>query len=110
MHHGETLMSVSVPLKDPKKIKSSTNRHRISTLLASMDISPRDRDLFYKHMGHSEKINQTIYQAPAVIMEVISVGKHVMNIDRGKPLRVYYSCFYYFTILLYNLIVIEGYT
>ena len=38
-----------LPLKDPKKIKSSSNRHRISTLLASMDISPRDRDLFYKH-------------------------------------------------------------
>ena len=58
-------------------MKSSSNRHRLSTLLASMDISPRDRELFYKHMGHSEKINQKIYQAPAAIMEIIKVGKHV---------------------------------
>ena len=73
-------------LKEPEKIKSTSNRHRLSTILASMDISKKDRALFYKHMGHSEKINQTIYQAPATVMEVTGVGKHLQMIDEGLNL------------------------
>ena len=73
-----------LPLKEPKKIKSTSNRHRISTILASMDITKQVRALFYKHMGHSEKINQTIYQTPAAVMELTHVGRHILEIDNGR--------------------------
>ena len=70
-------------MKYPYKIKSTANRHRISsTLLASMDVSDKERELFYKHMGHSQ--NDTIYQVPAGIMEVTKVGKFIM----GTNLRI----------------------
>ena len=70
-------------LQEPEKIKSSTNRHRLSTLIASFDISKSERDMFYEHMGHSKEINQHIYQAPPGIMEILKVGKHILNIDKG---------------------------
>lgn len=81
-----------LPLKEPNKIKSTSNRHRISTILASLDISDKDRALFYKHMGHSEKINQTIYQAPATVMEVTGVGKHLQMIDSGNYILLFSLC------------------
>ena len=76
-----------LPLKEPQKIKSTANRHRISTILASLDITDKERELFYKHMGHSDKINQTIYQTPLALMEVTKVGKHLDKIDKGMCTR-----------------------
>ena len=53
-------------------------------MLASMDIPEKDRELFHKHMVHSEKFNATIYQAPLAVKEVTNVGKHILKIDEGR--------------------------
>ena len=82
--HSLDRVKRKLDLKEPEKIKSTTNRHRLSTILASMDIPAKDREYFYKHMGHSEKINSTIYQAPLAVKEITNVGKHILNIDEGR--------------------------
>ena len=50
-------------------------------------ITYKDREWLYKHMGHSEEINQCRYQAPPAIMELAKVAKHLVEID-GKIVRV----------------------
>ena len=71
-------------LKHPEKIKSTTNRHRLSTIMASMDLTEQDRESVYPHMGHSKTINQTIYQAPPAVMELTRVGRRTVEIDEGN--------------------------
>ena len=39
-------------------------------------------------MGHSEVINNEIYQAPPAIMELVKVGRHLNTIDNG----IVYNC------------------
>ena len=41
-------------LKHPEKIKSTTNRHLLSTIMALMDLTEQDRESVYAHMGHSK--------------------------------------------------------
>ena len=81
--HSLHRLMEKIDLKHPHKIKSSSNRHRLNTILASMDPSQEERARFYSHMGHSAKINETIYQAPPAVMELTQVGKHIMEIDQG---------------------------
>nr|XP_047134212.1 uncharacterized protein LOC124812135 [Hydra vulgaris] len=71
-------------LKSPKDIIATKNRHRISTLFASLDVEEKDKELFYSHMGHSEKMNQDFYQAPLALLELTRVGKQLMKIDAGQ--------------------------
>lgn len=71
-------------------LTATKNRHRISTIYASLDIPRNDGRFFYDHMGHSEQINKDIYQAPLALMEVIKVGKSLKQIDDGK----YYIYFF----------------
>ena len=71
-------------LKHPEKIKSTTNRHRLSTIMASMDLTEQDRGSVYAHMEHSKTINQTIYQVPPAVMELTRVGRRIVEIDEGN--------------------------
>ena len=64
--------------------QSTANRHRISTMFMALDVPQSERDLFYKHMGHSERMNMDTYQIPPAIQEVTIVGKTLMNFDKGK--------------------------
>ena len=72
---------VSAQIQEPEKMTATKMRHRVSTLYAAMDIPENERHLFYKHMGHSEAINQHIYQAPLAEAEVVKVGRCLMTID-----------------------------
>jgi len=54
-------------------------------LYAAMDVSDSDRHYFYKHMGHSEGINQHIYQAPLTGAEILKVGSWLMAMDGTVP-------------------------
>ena len=48
-----------------------------------LDLPEEERELFYKHMGHSKTINETVYQAPPALMEVLKVGRNLVAIDEG---------------------------
>ena len=68
-----------------KTLTATANRHRVSTLYSMLDLPSEERQWFYKHMGHSENINQYRYQAPPAIMELTKVAKHLVNMDGKYP-------------------------
>lgn len=90
-------------LENVKALTATSNRHRVSTLFAMLDLPRQDREWFYKHMGHSEAINQCRYQAPPAIMELTKVAKHLVDMD-GK-----YSLFKRFSFSFFNLNLIHIY-
>lgn len=97
--HALYNISSKLDLEEPDKIKATSNRHRISTLFASLDMSPNDRALFFKHMGHSEAINEHVYQNPMAIREVVTVGKSLLNIDTSMKIcfnSLFTSLFFFF--------------
>ena len=71
-------------LENRRLLTATKNRHRVSTWYAALELPQKERQFFYDHMGHSEQTNQSIYQAPPAIMEIVKVGKHLMNIDTGE--------------------------
>ena len=89
--HSLYNITEKLPLKDPANMKSTSNRHHLSTIFAAFDISKADREYFYKHMGHSAAINEQIYQAPLAMMEVTKIGKRLLDIDKG---RIFYLLTY----------------
>ncbi len=68
---------------DGTSINATNNRGRISTIYASLDVPKRERELFFKHMGHGPDVNEGIYQRPLPVLAVQTVGKTLANI--GKP-------------------------
>ena len=74
-------LSIQDKLQSINTLTATTNRHRVSTLFATMDLPKKDREWFFQHMGHSEEINLSIYQAPPAIMELTKVGKHLIDMD-----------------------------
>ncbi|XP_065682694.1 uncharacterized protein LOC105847827 isoform X3 [Hydra vulgaris] len=34
-------------------------------------------------MGHSQAINQNLYQAPPALLEILKVGRHLMDLENG---------------------------
>ena len=49
-------------VQEPQLLTASKQRHRVSTLYASLDVPEQDRELFFSHMGHSGDVNRGIYQ------------------------------------------------
>ncbi|XP_047130416.1 uncharacterized protein LOC124810142 isoform X2 [Hydra vulgaris] len=83
--HAMTSVCEDLPLENKKQLNATTNRHRISTLMASISMTDSERNLFYDHMGHSEAINKHIYQAPPAIMQLSNTGLRLTCIDKGQP-------------------------
>lgn len=72
-----------VDLSKPELINATTNRHRVSTIYAGLDLNDNDRELFYKHMGHSAQMNREVYQAPLALAGITNVGRNLLNIESG---------------------------
>ena len=79
--HAVRRICTEAELKDPQTMTATKMRHRISTLYAAMDLPENDRNVFYKHMGHSASINQNIYQVPLAAAEIMSVGSRLKQLD-----------------------------
>ena len=77
-------------LEQPNLIKATTNRHRVSTLFSTLDVSAQDRELFYRHMGHSSKMNVETYQAPPALQMITKVGPHLINFDSSRCEFLFY--------------------
>lgn len=77
-------------LIDESKVTGTSNRHRLSTLVAGLGVSDAQMSLAYDHFGHSETINKTIYQAPAAHLQLLSTGKHLEAIDQNSCMHRYY--------------------
>lgn len=64
-----------------KRMNATSMRHYVATEYALLDVAAHDRDLFYKHMGHSETINENIYQCPPAVREITHVGRVLGQMD-----------------------------
>ena len=86
-------ISKAVGVVHVKTMTATCMRHRISTLHAYEDATPEERGLFYKHMGHSEAINENVYQAPLAHAEVDLIGRHLQQFDQGEQCNLFlYLC------------------
>ena len=63
-------------------INATNQRSRMSTIYASLDVSPADRQYFYSHLGHSAEVNAGTYQRPLPVMAVTKVGKYLDEFDQ----------------------------
>ena len=82
--HAVNRISKAAGVNCPELLNATTMRHLISTLYAAIDVPERDRQLFYKHMGHSDAVNSNVYQAPLAHQEITHVGRHLCEIDNGE--------------------------
>ena len=64
-------------------VNATKNRHRASTVYASLDMKESDRKIFYDHLGHQEQINKDNYQCPPGLQEIRVMGKFLNALD-GK--------------------------
>lgn len=79
--HTTHNICVKLNINSAATLTATKNRHRVSTLFASLDLPYHQQQAFYEHMGHGESINQHIYQAPPALTEILTVGKHLKTID-----------------------------
>lgn len=69
-------------------------RHCIATEYVPLDVAPRDMYIFFKHMGHSESINENIYQCLPALREITHVGKVLTDVDTKEEGKHYFDEFY----------------
>ena len=81
--HSLTNVCDKLPIINKSRLTGTTNRHRLSTLMAAINLSDLEKSLVLKHFGHSKDINENIYQAPAAHQQILSTGKHLLAIDTG---------------------------
>lgn len=85
-----------------RKMNATSMRHYIATEYALLDVAARDRELFYKHMGHSETINENIYQCPPAVREIIHVGKVLGQLDDIDEGNSFLHALKHNSIFMYN--------
>jgi len=67
-------------------INATSNRHRVSTVFARLDMSEHDRRIFSDQMGHEENINQ----CPPGVRTVKVMGACLRNLDEGTYSFIFY--------------------
>ena len=45
-------------------------RYYVATAYALSDISVANREMFYKHLGHSQNMNENVYHSPSAIRTI----------------------------------------
>ena len=71
-------------LEKPQLLMADKFRHRTSTQFVILEIPHESREMFYKHMGHSdsEQMKRNVYQCLLVIRETTEVGNFLQNLDQ----------------------------
>ena len=62
-------------------INATKNRHRVASLLSKLQLSEKEKDLIFKHFGHSQHINEGVYQAPLGIVQIEMTGQKLLEIN-----------------------------
>ena len=66
------------------RINGTMNRHRVSSIIGSMDLGEKEQDLEFDHFGHSKNVNERIYQIPQAERQLASTGKLLNLIDENN--------------------------
>ena len=69
---------------DGKRISATRMRHYISTLYSHAEVPENRRSYFLKHIGHSEFINENVYQVPQAQAELLYVGELLHQFDQPQ--------------------------
>lgn len=59
-------------------------RHLMSTIYASLDMTPNEQKIFLDHMGHDSAINKENYQTPLGVQHVKIMGPMLKWVDNGR--------------------------
>ena len=81
--HAINSIATEAKVANKELMTATKMRHRISTMYAALDVPQSQREAFYEHMGHSENINKTVYQAPRSVVELTHVGACLKKFDTG---------------------------
>jgi len=67
------------------KVTATDMRHRVSTYYANLEVSDKEMDLMFSHLGHCGKTNVDVYQCPLAAATITKVGRHLEHLDcHGK--------------------------
>ena len=72
----------------PVAINATLNRHRVSTIYASLDMKAEHRQIYFHHLSHSDNTARDNYRCPPGIQETLVMGRILQNIDDGN----YFLC------------------
>ena len=64
-------------------INATDQRHYVSTIYASLDMSAEDRKVYLRHMGHEESTSVLNYQTPFGFKELRIMAPLLTKIDQG---------------------------
>ena len=72
LNHSIGWLCVIIYVKSRIKTPSNATdmRHYVATAYALLDISVANREMFYKHLGHSQNMNENVYNSPSAIRTI----------------------------------------
>jgi integrase len=65
-------------------INATDMRHYVATAYALLDVSASDREMFYKHLGHSQSMNENVYQCPPAMRTITTVGRFLNTLEGNR--------------------------
>jgi len=71
-------------VEQPDLINANRVRHRAATVHAGLAVSEQQKKAFFRHMGHSQQIDEQVYQCPTAVAEVCLVGRYLDSLDNGE--------------------------
>ena len=69
-------------------INATKNRHRVASLLAKFKLSEKEKELIFKHFGHSQKINKDVYQTPPGLLQIANTGQKLLKTHKQRMTQV----------------------
>jgi len=61
-------------------INATRNRHRVASLLSKLQLTEKEKQLIFKHFGHSGKVNEDVYQSAAGSSQIESTGQKLLQV------------------------------
>ena len=63
-------------------INATRNRHRVASLLASLQLSEKEKSLIFKHFGHSAAVNENVYQSANGTSQIKTTGQKLTLLNK----------------------------
>ena len=78
--HATRKMCIEAIIAQPELLTASKQRHRISTIYASLEVPETEREVFYRYMGHSRSVNIGTYQYLLPLLEMTKVDINTCSV------------------------------
>ena len=82
--HEMQQTSKEAAVSDPRLITANHVRHRAATVHAGLEMPEKERNAFFRHMAHSQRMDEHVYQCPLGVTEVTKVGRYLEGLESGK--------------------------